>query len=199
MGCEFEAWGLILTCGHGSEGLDAALRGLERAEGQFPTVFLSGPPWGLGVGQEWCCPPLPGSPPPLGTSGKVGVIWCLFSTWAALDGLQPCKAIWGGGGAAGAQCLGLGLTTPSAFVGDSGGHFNPAVSLAAMLVGGLHLMMLLPYWISQLCGGLIGAALAKVGDPPGGCAGGFCSDGAAGVGEGQGMGTVQFFLKKLID
>ncbi|XP_029078075.1 aquaporin-8 isoform X1 [Monodon monoceros] len=137
------------------------LGALERAEGQFPTVFLSGPPWGLGVGQEWCCPPLPGSPPPLGTSGKVGLIWCLFSTWAALDRLRPLKATWGGGGAAGTQCLGLGLTTPSAFVGDSGGHFNPAVSLAAMLVGGLHLMMLLPYWISQLCGGLIGAALAK--------------------------------------
>lgn len=26
-------------------------------------------------------------------------------------------------------------------------------------------MLLLPYWISQLVGGLIGAALAKVGDP----------------------------------
>lgn len=52
-------------------------------------------------------------------------------------------------------------------MGDSGGHFNPAVSLAVMLIGGLNLMMLLPYWISQLCGGLIGAALAKVGDPRG--------------------------------
>ena len=41
--------------------------------------------------------------------------------------------------------------------------------------------MLFPYWISQLCGGLIGAALAKVGDPPGGWAGGFGSAGAAGV------------------
>lgn len=37
-----------------------------------------------------------------------------------------------------------------------------------MLIGGLNLVMLLPYWISQLCGGLIGAALAKVGDPHGG-------------------------------
>lgn len=50
---------------------------------------------------------------------------------------------------------------------DSGGHFNPAVSLAATLVGGLDLPMLLPYWASQLCGGLIGAALAKVGEPRG--------------------------------
>ncbi|ELK12083.1 Aquaporin-8 [Pteropus alecto] len=47
----------------------------------------------------------------------------------------------------------------------SGGHFNPAVSLAAALIGGLDLMMLLPYWASQLCGGLIGAALAKAVSP----------------------------------
>lgn len=32
------------------------------------------------------------------------------------------------------------------------------------MIGGLKVMMLLPYWISQLCGGMIGAALAKVGD-----------------------------------
>jgi hypothetical protein len=38
----------------------------------------------------------------------------------------------------------------------------------ATLVGGLNLMMLFPYWISQLCGGLIGAALAMVGDGQGG-------------------------------
>lgn len=89
--------------------------------------------------------------------------------------------------------MGLGLTTPSALVGDSGGHFNPAVSLAAMLVGGLHLTMLLPYWISQLCGGLIGAALAKVGEAQGGWAGGFGSDGATGVSGVWGVETVQFF------
>ncbi|KAI5940007.1 aquaporin-8 isoform X2 [Manis javanica] len=59
-----------------------------------------------------------------------------------------------------AHGLALGLIIAS--LGSiSGGHFNPAVSLAVMLIGGLNLMMLLPYWISQLCGGLIGAALAK--------------------------------------
>uniref|UniRef100_A0A8C5ULE1 Aquaporin-8 n=1 Tax=Microcebus murinus TaxID=30608 RepID=A0A8C5ULE1_MICMU len=58
---------------------------------------------------------------------------------------------------------GLGLGTIIATLGNiSGGHLNPAVSLAAMLSGGLTLMMLIPYWISQLLGGLIGAALAKV-------------------------------------
>nr|KAF6488731.1 aquaporin 8 [Molossus molossus] len=62
---------------------------------------------------------------------------------------------------------GLALGLLIATLGNiSGAHFNPAVSLAAMLVGGLNLMMLLPYWISQLCGGLIGAVLAKCPDSP---------------------------------
>ncbi|XP_042545772.1 aquaporin-8 [Dipodomys spectabilis] len=61
---------------------------------------------------------------------------------------------------------GLALGLMIATLGNiSGGHFNPAVSLGAMLIGGLHVMMLIPYWISQLCGGLIGAALAKAVSP----------------------------------
>nr|XP_014689628.1 aquaporin-8 isoform X3 [Equus asinus] len=61
---------------------------------------------------------------------------------------------------------GLALGLIIATLGNiSGGHFNPAVSLAATLIGGLNLTMLLPYWISQLCGGLIGAALAKAVSP----------------------------------
>ncbi|XP_027715512.1 aquaporin-8 isoform X2 [Vombatus ursinus] len=59
-----------------------------------------------------------------------------------------------------AHGLALGITI--AFLGKiSGGHFNPAVSLAVMLIGGLNYMMLIPYCVSQLCGGIIGAALAK--------------------------------------
>ena len=50
-------------------------------------------------------------------------------------------------------------------LGCSGGHFNPAVSLAVTVIGGLKTMLLIPYWISQLFGGLIGAALAKVSGP----------------------------------
>ncbi|KAM5329743.1 LOW QUALITY PROTEIN: aquaporin-8 [Glossophaga mutica] len=42
---------------------------------------------------------------------------------------------------------------PSVSVADSGRHFNPAMSLAPRLIGGLNLMMLLPCWISQLCRG----------------------------------------------
>lgn len=50
----------------------------------------------------------------------------------------------------------------SSLLGCSGGHFNPAVSLGVTLIGGLKAILLIPYWISQLLGGLIGAALAKV-------------------------------------
>ncbi|XP_061456041.1 aquaporin-8 [Rhineura floridana] len=58
---------------------------------------------------------------------------------------------------------GLALGLSIAVLGNiSGGHFNPAVSLGAWLVGGLNMVMVLPYWVSQLCGGLIGAGLAKV-------------------------------------
>ncbi|XP_008068686.1 aquaporin-8 [Carlito syrichta] len=61
---------------------------------------------------------------------------------------------------------GLALGLIIATLGNiSGGHFNPAVSLAAMLTGGLNLVMLLPYWVSQMLGGLIGAALVKVVSP----------------------------------
>ncbi|XP_032053623.1 aquaporin-8 [Aythya fuligula] len=59
-----------------------------------------------------------------------------------------------------AHGLALGLTI--AVLGNiSGGHFNPAVSLGVWLVGGLNITMLIPYWISQLCGGIIGASLTK--------------------------------------
>ncbi|KAL4836373.1 hypothetical protein H8958_018746 [Nasalis larvatus] len=61
---------------------------------------------------------------------------------------------------------GLALGLVIATLGNiSGGHFNPAVSLAATLIGGLNVVMLLPYWVSQLLGGLLGAALAKAVSP----------------------------------
>ncbi|CAH2307487.1 rho GTPase-activating 17 isoform X1 [Pelobates cultripes] len=59
-----------------------------------------------------------------------------------------------------AHGLALGLTI-AILGGISGGHFNPAVSLGAWIIGGLNLILVIPYWISQLCGGMIGAALAK--------------------------------------
>ncbi|KAM9292180.1 aquaporin-8 [Morus bassanus] len=57
---------------------------------------------------------------------------------------------------------GLALGLSIAILGNiSGGHFNPAVSLGVYLIGGLNIVMLIPYWVSQLCGGMIGASLAK--------------------------------------
>ncbi|XP_071976179.1 aquaporin-8 [Engystomops pustulosus] len=59
-----------------------------------------------------------------------------------------------------AHGLALGLTI-AILGGISGGHFNPAVSLGAFIIGGLNMILVVPYWICQLCGGMIGAALAK--------------------------------------
>jgi len=44
----------------------------------------------------------------------------------------------------------------------SGGHYNPAVSLAAMMAGALPRNQLLAYWGAQLLGALTGALLARV-------------------------------------
>nr|XP_020471596.1 aquaporin-8-like [Monopterus albus] len=44
----------------------------------------------------------------------------------------------------------------------SGAHFNPVVSLCIYLCGGMELVLLLPYVVAQLLGGMIGAGLARV-------------------------------------
>lgn len=44
----------------------------------------------------------------------------------------------------------------------SGGHFNPAVTLSVALVGKLHPYLVVPYWIVQFLGGLLGAFLVRV-------------------------------------
>jgi aquaporin Z len=43
----------------------------------------------------------------------------------------------------------------------SGAHYNPAVSLAAMLRGALPARELIPYWIAQIAGGIIAAFLGN--------------------------------------
>lgn len=43
----------------------------------------------------------------------------------------------------------------------SGGHYNPAVSLAALVRGRLPVAELVPYWIAQIVGGVLGACVAK--------------------------------------
>ncbi|XP_010903710.1 aquaporin-8a.1 [Esox lucius] len=57
---------------------------------------------------------------------------------------------------------GLALAIVIAVLGQiSGGHFNPAVSVGVCVSGGLELILLGPYILSQMVGGMIGAGLAK--------------------------------------
>ncbi|XP_052785985.1 aquaporin-8-like [Mya arenaria] len=60
--------------------------------------------------------------------------------------------------------LGHGLTIALLIMGlgdISGGHFNPAVTLGVTLGGGLSAALLPAYWLAQLIGGILGAALAR--------------------------------------
>jgi aquaporin Z len=68
------------------------------------------------------------------------------------------------------------LTMAYAVGGISGGHFNPAVSLGLAVAGRFEYKDLIPYWIAQLVGGILAAALlyliasGKTGWVPGGFA-----------------------------
>ena len=59
--------------------------------------------------------------------------------------------------------IGLTLTT-IIIIGEkiSGGHFNPAVSVAMLYLGKLNIDDLLPYIVAQICGGLVGYKLTKI-------------------------------------
>ncbi|KAF6733710.1 Aquaporin-8 [Oryzias melastigma] len=48
----------------------------------------------------------------------------------------------------------------------SGSHFNPPFTIAIYLCGGMRLAMVVPYLISQLIGGMLGAGMAKLMTPP---------------------------------
>ncbi|XP_072522767.1 aquaporin-8a.1 [Salminus brasiliensis] len=61
---------------------------------------------------------------------------------------------------------GLALAIAVAVFGEiSGGHFNPAVSVCVYLLGGMELVLLGPYILAQMFGGMIGAGLAKAISP----------------------------------
>lgn len=67
-----------------------------------------------------------------------------------------------------ALAFGLGLAVSTAAFGRlSGGHFNPAVTLGAVVAGRRPWRDLLPYWVAQVLGGLVAAALLFVTVPPG--------------------------------
>ena len=44
----------------------------------------------------------------------------------------------------------------------SGGHYNPAVSLAAAIRGALPISQIIPYWVAQILGGIFGAILINL-------------------------------------
>lgn len=51
------------------------------------------------------------------------------------------------------------LTMAYAVGGISGGHFNPAVSLGLAVAGRFEWKLIIPYWIAQVIGGVIAAAV----------------------------------------
>jgi aquaporin Z len=79
-----------------------------------------------------------------------------------------------------ALALGLTVMTMAYAVGPiSGGHFNPAVSFGLAIAGRFEWAHLIGYWLAQLIGGIIGAALLYliVSGKTGFTAGGFASNG----------------------
>ena len=65
-----------------------------------------------------------------------------------------------GGGLGTALGFGVAVLAAIVAVGHvSGGHFNPAVTLGACLAGRTSFRDLLPYWLAQVVGGALGAAV----------------------------------------
>ena len=79
-----------------------------------------------------------------------------------------------------AFAFGLTVLTMAYAVGPiSGGHFNPAVSLGLAIAGRFEWAHLIGYWIAQVVGGVMGAAVLYliVSGKTGFTAGGFASNG----------------------
>lgn len=76
--------------------------------------------------------------------------------------------------------FGLSVLTMAYTVGSiSGGHFNPAVTLGLVLAGRAEARELVPYWIAQLLGGVVGAGILYIiaSGVAGYTPGGFASNG----------------------
>ena len=59
--------------------------------------------------------------------------------------------------------FGLSVVTMAYAVGSiSGGHFNPAVTLGLVLAGRADVREMVPYWVAQLLGGVVGAGILYV-------------------------------------
>ncbi|WP_421091080.1 aquaporin Z [Pseudochrobactrum sp. MP213Fo] len=88
-----------------------------------------------------------------------GTFWLVFGGCgsAVLAAAYPELGI---GFAGVALAFGLTVLTMAYAVGGiSGGHFNPAVTLGLTLGGRFESKDLIPYWIAQLIGGIVAAAI----------------------------------------
>ncbi|WP_439272887.1 aquaporin Z [Pseudochrobactrum sp. HB0163] len=88
-----------------------------------------------------------------------GTFWLVFGGCgsAVLAAAYPELGI---GFAGVALAFGLTVLTMAYAVGGiSGGHFNPAVTLGLTLGGRFEAKNLIPYWIAQLIGGIVAAAV----------------------------------------
>ena len=79
-----------------------------------------------------------------------------------------------------AFAFGLSVLTMIYAVGPiSGGHFNPAVSLGLAIGGRFEWSEVIPYWVAQVAGGILGALVLYLiaSGQPGWVAGGFATNG----------------------
>jgi aquaporin Z len=79
-----------------------------------------------------------------------------------------------------AFAFGLSVLTMAYAVGPiSGGHFNPAVSLGLAIGGRFEWSEVIPYWVAQVAGGILGALVLYLiaSGQPGWVAGGFATNG----------------------
>jgi aquaporin Z len=109
----------------------------------------------------------------------IGTFWLVFGGCgsALLAAAFPAVGV---GFTGVALAFGLTVLTMAYAVGPiSGGHFNPAVSLGLAIAGRFEWRHLLGYWIAQLAGGILGAAVLYliVSGKSGFTAGGFASNG----------------------
>jgi len=77
--------------------------------------------------------------------------------------LTVCMTVLGGAGAMAGLAIGSMLMVMIYAGGHiSGGHYNPAVSLGAMIRGAMPASDLIPYWVAQLLGGAVAPFVAAI-------------------------------------
>ncbi|MEQ9346353.1 MAG: aquaporin Z [Thalassospira sp.] len=91
------------------------------------------------------------------------------------------------------------LTMVYAVGGISGGHFNPAVTLGLAVGGRFEYRNVVPYWISQVIGAIVAAAVLYVlaSGTSGFVAGGFASNGFGDLSPG-GYGMVSALVAEIV-